>query len=525
VQPERSGNLIAGRLLAEIATMLRAQQAAPYRVRAYERAADAVAMYPEPLAALRAEGRLRAIPHVGPALAGLLEEFVETGGMRLHAQLAAETEAALGAGGRPGRLRLKAAWETARVLQAQLAVGGAARVEVAGAARRMVTETLLDGVDLVALPESAGAAQLLETFGALPSVAALGQRDERSARARLRDGVEARLYLATPDTWGGALLWRTGSDRHLRRLAELAAHQRLRLGDAGLRDDQGRSVASRTEAELYARLELPFVAPELREDRGEVEAAQAGALPRLVELADLRGDLHTHTDWTDGTMPLAAMAAAAKARGYSYMALTDHSQALAFINGLAPDRLAEQRRLVDRLNHELAPFVILHGTEMDILEDGRLDYADAVLAQLDYVSASVHRRHRQDRAAMTRRMLRAVAHPLVDTLNHPFGRMLGSREPVDVDMDAVLAAAAENGCAVEVSGDPARMDLDGVWARRAGELGARCTISTDAHSALDFDNAWIGLGSARRGWLTAAQVVNTRPLDELRRTLRHARRG
>lgn len=573
-----TANLAAARLLVEIVAMLRVQEAPPYRIRAYERAADAVAMFPEPLATLQAEDRLREIPQVGPAIEALLAEFVRDGAMRLHARLAADTppglaellripgitpaiarsmhqtvgidgladlERAIRTDGLPdlagpsrakllrqiaqaregGRaVRLKAAWETARLLCAQLDEQAAPRrVEVAGATRRMVTEVLLDGVDLVAVAGHGGAARLLDVLGALPGVAEVVDRDDSSARVRLHDGILARLRVATPATWGGILLWQTGSSEHLGRLATLAEARGLHLDDYGLRDVVGHSTDSHDEEALYARLGLPFIAPELREDRGEIEAAADGGLPRLVEQADLRGDLHTHTDWTDGSAPLEAMAVAARARGYGYMAVTDHSQALSFINGLTPERVGEQRRLVDRLNHQLAPFLILHGTEMDILEDGRLDYQDAVLAALDYVSASVHRRHKQGREAMTARILRAVAHPLVDTLNHPFGRMVGSRDPYQVNMAAVFMAAAEAGCAVEVSGDPARMDLDGVWGRQAGLAGARCTLSTDAHSPLDLDNAWIAVGSARRAWLTPEQVLNTRPVEELRRLLRGAR--
>jgi DNA polymerase (family 10) len=213
------------------------------------------------------------------------------------------------------------------------------------------------------------------------------------------------------------------------------------------------------------------------------------------------------------------MAVAARARGYAYMALTDHSRSLAITNGLSIERLAEARRLVDRLNQRLAPFVILLGTEMDILEDGRLDYPDEVLASLDYVSASVHSRFKQAQDVMTARIVRAISHPLVHTLNHPHGRLLLNRPAYAVDMQRVIETAARVGCAVEVSADPARMDLDGGWARRARAAGGRCTVSSDAHSTLDYDNIWLGIGSARRGWLEKDDVVNTRRLDELRAVL------
>jgi DNA polymerase (family 10) len=306
----------------------------------------------------------------------------------------------------------------------------------------------------------------------------------------------------------------------VQRLEQLAEEKGLRLSaDAGLLKDD-RRIAGATEEEVYGALDLPWIAPELREDTGEMEAAQRGTLPNLIREADLHGDLHCHTNWTDGIATLEDMATSARARGYQYMALTDHSRSLTITNGLSLERLEEARRLVMQLNQRLAPFVILLGTEMDILEDGSLDYPDETLATLDYVSASIHSRFKQTEPVMTARILRAVSHPLVHTLNHPHGRLLGIRPAYGVDMQRVIEVASASGCALEVSADPARMDLDGNWARQVKAAGGRCTVSSDAHSTLDFDNIWLGIGSARRGWLEAADVLNTRPLDEFRALLR-----
>jgi DNA polymerase (family 10) len=315
------------------------------------------------------------------------------------------------------------------------------------------------------------------------------------------------------------MVWHTGSEAHLGRLAALAASRGLRLTPEGLHRDSG-PLETRTEQDVYAALGLPYLAPELREDQGEIEAALAGSLPKLIEFSDLRGDLHCHTSETDGVATLEDMARTARARGYAYMALTDHSRSLTITNGLSLERLEEARRLVLKLNHELAPFRILLGTEMDILEDGSLDYPDATLASLDYVSASIHSRFKQSGEVMTARILRGIGNPLVHTLNHPHGRLLGIRPSYAVDMPHVIAAAAAAGCALEVSADPARMDLDGTWARRVRDVGGRCTISSDAHSTLDFDNIWLAIGSARRGWLEARYVLNTRSLEQLRELLR-----
>ena len=302
-------------------------------------------------------------------------------------------------------------------------------------------------------------------------------------------------------------------------MRSLAETRGLLLTRDGLFDDD-KQLPTPTEHAVYAALGLPYLAPELREDQGEIEAALDGSLPDLIQQSDLQGDMHCHTNETDGVATLEDMARTARARGYAYMALTDHSRSLTITNGLSLERLEEARRRVQQLNHELAPFTILLGTEMDILEDGSLDYPDATLASLDYVSASIHSRFKQSEPVMTARILRGIGNPLVHTLNHPHGRLLGIRPAYAVDMPRVVAGRPLPDCALEVSADPARMDLDGGWARRVRDAGGRCTISSDAHSTLDFDNIWLAIGSARRGWLEARHVLNTRSLPELRELLR-----
>ncbi|MBI2755863.1 MAG: DNA polymerase III [Chloroflexi bacterium] len=573
----RASNLLAARLLDEIARMLQVQGGEPHRVRAYRTAARQVAAFPESIEALHAERRLRAIPGVGASIEALLAQLVATGHIDLHQRLAAATPPGvadlldlpgmstasaralyrrlgvtsldeLEAAAHEGRLedlggyspervarvlagveqaragrqrtRLKTAWEQGREIEALLRSGprGARAVSLAGSARRM--QETVGTVVLVAEAGESGPTRLVETFVHLPNVTEVLERGARTARVRLYGGIEARLHVAAAATSGAALLWHTGARGHVAGLEARARFAGLHLGPDGLRSPSGRLVAGRTEEDVYRRLGLPWIPPEIREDDGEIDAAADGRLPRLVEQSDVRGDLHVHTDWTDGSLPLAAMAAAARTRGYQYMALTDHSQHLRFIGGLSPERLREQRRLVEQVNQRLAPFVVFHGTEMDVLEDGTLDFPEDVLKWLDYVSASVHRRHKQDRATMTARIVRAVSHPLVHTFNHPFGRLLGSRDPYPVDMPRVLQVAARNGVALEVSSDPARMDLDGTWARRARVAGARCTISTDAHGAADFDNLWLGIGSARRGWLTREDVLNTLDVEAFRAALK-----
>jgi DNA polymerase (family 10) len=355
----------------------------------------------------------------------------------------------------------------------------------------------------------------------LPNLIEIVDRSSDEVAVLLYGGLEVRLRVVPRAAWGSALVWYTGSRAHVERLETLAQERGWRLSAFGLEDDAtGKLLERESEAGIYERLGLAWIPPELREDEGEIEAAQSGSLPKLVELGDLKGDLHTHTSWTDGTDTLEDMARAAKAKGYAYMALTDHTQNLAMTRGLTTERLEEQRALVKRVNQKMAPFVVLLGTEMDILMDGELDFPDDVLQSLDYVSASIHTGFRQPREVMTARMVRAISNRLVNTLNHPHGRIIRRRDGYAVDMQAVIEQAVSHGCALELNATPDRLDLNGVWARRALKLGARFTISSDAHSTRELDFMQFGLGSARRGWLTAQDVLNARPLEELRTLLR-----
>ncbi len=576
-----SANAEVARLFAEIGDILEIRGEPPYRYNAYRTAARSVGGASERLDELFEGGRLRELNGVGSALEAKIIEYLKTGRMQAHDDARRDFPVALASllqvpGLGPGRARavyqelgistlpdLEDAARSGRLREvsgfgpkaietlvqnldqlkqrstrglisdawlafAQIrdALGGVAdedprlaRVAVVGSARRM--QDSVGGLDVLAARETAEEAErALETIANLSNLVQVLDRSADEVSVQLYGGLEVHLLIVPPETWGSALVWYTGARSHVSRLEELARARGWQLSPLGLEDDAtGQLLERESEAAIYERLGLQWIPPELREDEGEIEAAQSGSLPKLVELSDIRGDLHTHTNWTDGTETLEEMAKTARARGYEYMALTDHTQNLAMTRGLSPERLAEQRVLVSRLNKKLAPFVILLGTEMDILMDGQLDFSDDVLRTLDYVSASVHTGFRQAREVMTERMLRAISNPLVNTLNHPHGRIIRRRDGYAVDTQAVIERAAHNGCALELNATPDRLDLNGTWARRAQKLGARFTISSDAHNTSELEFMQFGVASARRGWLTAADVLNTRPLEQLKHLL------
>jgi DNA polymerase (family 10) len=319
-------------------------------------------------------------------------------------------------------------------------------------------------------------------------------------------------------SYGAALLYFTGSKAHNIALRGLANDHKWKLNEYGLFAER-RRIAGATEEEVYKKLGLAFIPPEMREDRGEIALAKANRLPALVTLADIRGDLHVHSDWTDGTASIAEMAAAAQACGYEYMALTDHSRRVAMTHGLDPARLSRQIREIDRLNEKLHGFTILKGIEVDILKDGRLDLPDSSLAKLDVVIAAVHSFFDLPRDQQTDRIVRAMENRHVSIIAHPTGRLIDEREPYDIDMDRVLAAARESGCCLEINAEPDRLDLNDLHAHAAKSKGVKVAISTDAHSVNAFQCMRFGLDQARRGWLTADDVINTRSLAAIRKIL------
>ncbi|MDI3340110.1 MAG: DNA polymerase/3'-5' exonuclease PolX [Sphaerobacter sp.] len=564
-------------LLNDIAELLALQGESPFRIRAYTEAARTIAAMAEDIEELHRQGRLEEIPGVGESIARKIAEYLVSGRLRYYEDLqrqvvpgAAELLRVPGIG--PARAHLlltrlgitsvaelrraaqehrlrelpgfgpkleeRIAREAARVgersrrlllgvalplaeevvtrLRAHPAVVAA---DPAGSIRRM-RETIGD-IDILAA--SAHPEEVVSAFTSLPMVQEVLATGPTRPSILTRDRLQVDLRVVAPGEYGAALQYFTGSKEHVVALRGLANARDWKLSEYGLFDHAGRRIAGRTEADVYHALGMDWIPPELRESRGEIEAAQRHALPHLVETTDLRGDLHVHTDWSDGHDSLERMVDAAVARHYQYVAITDHSPSLGVARGLTVERVQAQRRLIDRLRERYAPFCILHGTEVNILPDGSLDYPDAVLAGFDIVTASIHSHLDLPHDRMTARLVRALHHPYVDVLGHPTGRLLLRRPAYELDIEAVLRAAAAAGVAVEVNGQPDRLDLSDVWCRRARELGVLLVCTSDAHSTRQLGYVRYAVATARRGWVEPDGVVNTRDREALLAHLRQRR--
>lgn len=562
-------NFEVARLFAEMATLLEVRNESVFRIRAYQRAAQTLETLSEDVAAVAVRGELTRLPGIGRELASRIEEYLKTGRMtqledlrahlpsgvvtlldvpglgprtaqRLHERLGVDSLEKLEAVCRSGEIltvpgmgpktcasilkgiarsragRTRTLLPTARTVADQLVAALRAHapveaIEVAGSLRRM-RDTVKD-IDI--LVTSQDPVRVITTLTSLPSVVEVLAQGDTKASVRHQDGLQIDLRVVEPAAFGAALQYFTGSRDHNVRLRELARRRGLTISEYGVFEERsGARVAGATEAEVYAAVGLPWIPPELREHAGELEAAAAGRLPELVTAATIRGDLHAHTDWSDGHLPLERLVAAAQDRGYEYIIVSDHSQSTAIARGLTPDRLRAQVRTIRALQPRFK-IRILTGTECDILADGTMDFPDEVLRDLDVVLAAVHSRFKQTREEMTRRIVRALANPHVDILAHPTGRRIGTRDPYDVDLEAVFVAARRHGKAVEINASPERLDLPDGHARRAAELGIPIAVSTDTHYLANLDNLELGLGIARRAWLGPGQVLNTRPLVDL----------
>jgi DNA polymerase (family 10) len=415
------------------------------------------------------------------------------------------------------RVLLDVAMRTATTMVAALAaVPGCQRCAYAGSLRRM-RETIGD-VDILAAAEDS--APLMAAFTARPEVVGVIAGGPTKTSIRTAAGLQVDLRVVQLDTWGAALQYFTGSQAHNVAVRQIAVRQKLKLSEYGLFDSEtGALICSRTEEEVYARLGLAWIPPTLREDHGEVEAAARGQIPSLVQEKDLQGDLHTHTDLTDGVASLEDMVAAAARRGYAYYAITDHAPNL-FFQRMTDEKMLAQRERVRAMDSGIE---LLHGTELNIGPDGSVDWDEDFLAGFDICVASVHSNFDQPRAEMTRRFVTACENPRVNIIGHPTTRRIGKRPPVDVDFGELFRACARTGTALEINASPQRLDLPSDHIRAARDAGVKFAINSDAHSVADLGNMPYGVGTAQRGWLTPDDVINTWPLDRLRAFLRKGR--
>ena len=570
-------NEIVAALLQEYADLLQISGGEQFRARNYEKAAKSVAGYSGDVALLD-DAALRKIPGVGSSIATKILQYQQTGtiaeledlrasvpdGVRemtripalgpkrafqLYRELGigsiAELSAAIDAGtlkdlrgfGPKSKDKLRRGIELAesfgervplnvasdvaeQIVAAMMAVPGCERCEHAGSLRRF-RETIGD-VDILAAATDSG--PLMRALLELPGVTDVIAQGEAKTSVRIR-GLQVDLRVVPAECWGAAMLYFTGSQAHNVAIREIAVRKKLKLSEYGLFDvESGEKLVSATEEEIYGRLGMAWVPPPMREHAGEVRAALDHELPVLIQLEDVRGDLHTHTNLTDGVGTLEEMVTASRARGYDYFAVTDHAPNL-FMQRMTLDKMLEQREQLRRLESTLAgdggrEIALLHGTELNIAADGTVDWPEDILAGFDVCVASVHSHFDQPRAEMTRRFLRACENPRVNIIGHPSARRIGKRPPVDVDWDELFRACAETGTALEINASPGRLDLASDHIRAARDAGVKFSIDTDAHAIGHLNVLRFGVGTAQRGWLTADDVINTWPLGRLRGFLR-----
>jgi DNA polymerase (family 10) len=564
----------------ELADLYELDGAVVYRVIAYREAAKSIRDSPVSVAQLAREGRATELRNVGKTLEEKIRALLETGDIpaaeklrskfpgelvrftrlpglgaktarRIHDELGISTLEELRTAAEQERLRSvpgigpKAEQNIARalaqfeeegpaerlLLSAVLTIGeeivehlrahpAADRVDIAGSARRM-TDTCKD-LDIIATADDPAA--LTQAFTEMQSLASVGSSGEAGARGVTHNGLRIDFRVVEPDQYGNVLQHLTGSKQHNVELREYAVRRGMHVSEYGVEEDESGTVhRCPTEEGVYEVLGLPYIEPELREGRGELEAAVAGTLPQLVTRADLRGDLHCHTTLSDGRSSLEDMARAAEGRGYEYLAVTDHSASHGFGNDVQADELLGQVERIRALNERLDTLRVLAGSEVNINPDGSLDYEDDVLAELDWVVASVHTSFRMGEQGMTERMKAAMDHPLVDAIGHPTGRLILRREPYAIDVERVVEHAARTGTMLEINANPNRRDLMDTHARLAAEAGAMIVIDSDAHSARTLAVIRYGIATARRGWLTKENVANTRTWKQLAKLRKRAR--
>ena len=414
------------------------------------------------------------------------------------------------------RIKLNVAEEVAIGIVGYLKkIEGVKEAIVAGSYRRK-KETV---ADLDVLATCKDGARVIDAFVNYENVKKVIAKGETRSTVIFRSGMQVDLRVVPEVSYGAALHYFTGSKAHNIAIRTLAVKRGLKINEYGVFKGQKR-IAGRTEDEVFAQVELPFVEPELRENRGEIESAQKGKLPQLITLEEIRGDLHAHTKATDGRHALEQMVEAARHRGYEYLAITDHSKRLSMTHGFDAKRLAMRNEEIDRLDEKLEDFIVLKSIEVDILEDGSLDLANSILKELDLTVCSVHSKFNLPKEKQTERIIRAMDNPYFNIFAHPSGRLINEREPYDVDMERLMEAAKERGCVMEVNSHPDRLDLSDIHCKLAKDMGVKVVISTDAHSITDLELMRFGVWQARRGWLEGEDVLNTRNCDVLKKLIK-----
>ncbi len=563
-------------LFACVADMLEIKGEIIHRVLSYRRASETIRELPRDLRAIAEEGGLTELPNIGKTLAEKITELLETDKLEFYERLAKEIPPTLvdimninGVGPKKAKLfweklnittitELEEAAKTNKladlpgmgaksqqkildgiaalarqtgrtpigkalpvaqeILALLMRLPEALKGEIAGSIRR--GRPTIGDVDILIASDSPE--PIMNTFVSMQNIARILGHGPTKSSIELLNGLQVDLRILPKERWGTLLNYFTGSQAHNVRMRQLALDKGYSLNEHALRPilpdgtiaDESAHILCATEEEVYAAVGLPYIPPELREDSGEIEAALENRLPKLITIEDIQADLHMHTTWSDGTLSIREMAEAAKQRGRKYIVITDHSRSLGIANGLSIERLLEQQAEVRHINESFgADFHIFHGTEMDIKADGTLDYPDDVLAQLDFVIASLHVSLNQPREQITKRLLTAIRNPHVDLIGHPRAQYIPDREPVDVDMDAIFEAAAQTGIALEINANPRRLDLEAQYARRAVEMGIPLAINTDAHSPDMMDMLPYGIMTARRGWVEPKHVINTWPAE------------
>ena len=572
-------NAEIARVMREIAVFLD-MEGVQFKPRAYEKVAYAIEAVDEPIAEIYKRGGIKAveeIPGVGESIAEKIVTLIETGRLPYYEELhkktpvdvagltaieglgpkniktlyhelgvrtVADLEKAALAGKirdlphfgekseqkilkgigflkqRSGRFLLGAVLQLMTEIEARLGkLPGVQRVAIAGSIRRC-KETVGDGDVLVVAkkPDT-----VMDYFVGMPEVVHMHGKGHTKSSVKLSTGMDVDLRVVAAESWGAALNYFTGSKDHNVALRRIAIEKKLKLNEYGVFRGE-KAIAGKTEEDVYAALGLPYIQPELRENSGEIDAAQAGKLPDLIGYDDLRGDLQTQTTWTDGANSIEEMAAEAQRLGLEYMAITDHTRGLAMTGGSDEKKLRQQMKAIDKLNKQLKGFTILKGAEVNINKDGTLDIDDETLAQLDVVGVAVHSHFNLPRAEQTRRVIHAMENPHADIFFHPTARVLQKREPIDIDIDAVIAAAKRTGTVLEIDAYPERLDLKDEHVRKAIDAGVKLAIDTDAHSVNHLGYLHFGIATARRGWATRADVVNALPLRGFLKSLKGSRR-